>query len=1825
MKEVNRLPYRVALKSIGLKGVCSIIIFLCCISGLKAQEIVNFTPGQGSVGDTIDMLIIGSETNFWAEGSNISSVILQNETESIVALNWDSPDIDSAFATFVLTTQECGFYELIVTTPEDGPIHANESFRVLCGRSTDSIALRDLHDDFVTSGHAGLFPVAQTLDNWVPLTEGRVTKLEIPDLLGFGPSNLPNTFSNLDVLDTLDLSNGDIDVVNLEGLISLRSAKLVNNGTGFLSLSGVDELMDLNIDNNSLPDLDLSWSPKLTSLSCVDALTATTIALGDVPLLETLHCFNESFTSLDLTGLVNLRVLDIQNPCIYGGPTCDEPLVPGDLTTLDLAPATALTTVLCGGLSLTSLTGSGANLSYLYASRNQLAELDISGSSDMIKLDVSHNLLETLDLEGFIEMMMLNCDSNSISVLDVTQMAGLDSLFCTGNRLDELIFSVGNGPSMLRCENNQLPFKNLMYFLGLANHDGVSYTIDPQFSSERIFYLDFAVGETFDLAYDDPLSVTLYKWHVDGSPLDDDYYSGGALNLVFTDTTQSGSYYFESLNDSFPGDTLLGPLYVITVNDTTLIPGDDVVPNELILDFTGVSDSLREVFIEILENNEGAYLIDSCVCGGPQLWAVPDSLTDGLETYLDFNSVSDWSKKRLDAEGGSADKNYEWTDHLPSNDDFPYSWSLEYNTYRNADTVVIAVMDQGVDMRHPELSPHRWSPPGMNCSVAYDSTYSGHLFEDSTTIANGLTVPRDDSGHGTGVAGVVSSTVDTSANIRIFNQRVNGVGEEATLFKAICALNMAAVEDIEIINMSLGYWGERSPILENQIRAAGNAGVIIVVSAGNDSTDLSPFVGEDFGFFPANYTRDSFPNLITTSGYNSQKGLADFSNYCDECADVVGPSQNIRTAKYNSSGYDWFSGTSFTAPYVTAVLASIYSGLGSGSSYTEVIDSFFNNYTRDSVIYDGKVKNRRFLDMQSQYLCDVEPIVEDDILIGSVDTVYIDVRLNDCTSDACDRIYTVLGNGSSGSASFPGDSGVLQYVPGDLADVIVADTIEYEITYENCRVPENAFSTGFVIVELENSNVLPVAVCQDITVELDSLGTASITPADIDGCIDVCDFQSLTIDRSDFACTDAGTSIPIELVALDLNGNSSSCTAQVSVEDNESPIAVCQDITVQLDENGTATFSTLLFDNGSTDNCGLDFPDNPVAVDCSHVGSFTMNLFFEDIHGNSNTIEELNGSTTVTCRPTITVEDNVAPEASCQDATVQLDANGVGSTTAEAINNYSTDACGISEISLDATDFDCSDVGDNAVTLMVTDVNSNVSSCEATVTVEGGVPDVTISASEFPDFCQGGTIILTANSPEAVSYFWDTDPGSGGPYITVSANGTYTVTVTSSTGCTGTASYTVTGFDPGALLSTYTILGQNEVHLHGDNVVGSGGVGVIKAGKKAKLHDNTHVLTFVQADRIELNGGSTTASAIYDPANVTLPPFFQNPHNSNNNETVNDGAVVTLTDCFYKKLEIKRNAKVTFTCDNIFIHELKVKEGVAINFSGSTNMFINKKVRIKKNSTFNPGGDYVQVYVDDKFEVKENSTFYGHVYATRGIHAHGRNYKPVEMTGTFIGKRIHGYKDVTWNWDSNCDPAPVPVLPELCDDCHGGVTYMELAYNGMGPVFVEIAGKHGSPGYFSGIVNHGDVIAVNSTPGNKLDKNTEIHVDNVLHKKVHTSGSLPIGPDLILGDFTVTYTECWSSDHPICPVEDPLAQNDDHDHDHHHHHRDDNDDDRIVALGSIASKAYPNPFTRSVMIEFTLTTEGRTKVQIMNLDGIKVMEKDLGFVDAGSPHQFEFS
>ena len=84
---------------------------------------------------------------------------------------------------------------------------------------------------------------------------------------------------------------------------------------------------------------------------------------------------------------------------------------------------------------------------------------------------------------------------------------------------------------------------------------------------------------------------------------------------------------------------------------------------------------------------------------------------------------------------------------------------------------------------------------------------------------------------------------------------------------------------------------------------------------------------------------------------------------------------------------------------------------------------------------------------------------------------------------------------------------------------------------------------------------------------------------------------------------------------------------------------------------------------------------------------------------------------------TVTFGDTVIPTVITQNVTAFLDANGQVTVTAAQINNSSSDNCGIASIVLSETEFNCEDLGTNTVTLTVTDVNGNVASATAVVTV----------------------------------------------------------------------------------------------------------------------------------------------------------------------------------------------------------------------------------------------------------------------------------------------------------------------------------------------------------------------------------------------------------------------------------------------------------------------------------------------------------------------------
>ncbi|GHC56745.1 HYR domain-containing protein [Ulvibacter litoralis] len=333
-------------------------------------------------------------------------------------------------------------------------------------------------------------------------------------------------------------------------------------------------------------------------------------------------------------------------------------------------------------------------------------------------------------------------------------------------------------------------------------------------------------------------------------------------------------------------------------------------------------------------------------------------------------------------------------------------------------------------------------------------------------------------------------------------------------------------------------------------------------------------------------------------------------------------------------------------------------------------------------------------------------------------------------------------------------------------------TIEYTATDIN----GNNTTCDFTITITDNE--VPITVCQDITIQLDATGTASIIASDVDGgSTDNCGIASTTIDMDTFDCSNVGPN-NVTLTVTDVNGNVSTCIAVVTVEDITAPVVVCQDITVQLDPTtGTVTILGADVDGGSTDVCGIASYDLDIdTFDCSNIGDNPVILTVTDSNGN-----------TATCSAIVTVEDNTMPELVCMDFTIELDENGMATLTPDDVIATNTDACGIQTTAVDITEFSCSDIG-TPVTVQIfsQDMNGNLATCNATVTVVDLLgPEVTCPADqtvdpgtgnlfyEVPDYFATGEATATDNCTDPV-VITSQDPAAG----TLLSDGVYTVTCT---------------------------------------------------------------------------------------------------------------------------------------------------------------------------------------------------------------------------------------------------------------------------------------------------------------------------------------------------------------------------------------------------------------------------------------------------------------
>jgi subtilisin family serine protease/uncharacterized protein YneF (UPF0154 family) len=173
-------------------------------------------------------------------------------------------------------------------------------------------------------------------------------------------------------------------------------------------------------------------------------------------------------------------------------------------------------------------------------------------------------------------------------------------------------------------------------------------------------------------------------------------------------------------------------------------------------------------------------------------------------------------------------------------------------------------------------------------------------------------LPADCAGHGTEVASVIAGTnvgVAKSANI-IVAQVLDclGDGKNSDLIDSISWI-IETHQKPAIINMSLG--GDRSPSIENAVKAAIAAGIPVIVAAGNSNIDA------------CTQTPAAVSEAITVAASTQKNTKAKFSNF-GPCVDIFAPGVDIlaaTTPEKSRNGWNFASGTSFAAPMVAGVAA----------------------------------------------------------------------------------------------------------------------------------------------------------------------------------------------------------------------------------------------------------------------------------------------------------------------------------------------------------------------------------------------------------------------------------------------------------------------------------------------------------------------------------------------------------------------------------------------------------------------------------------------------------------------------------------------------------------------------------------------------------------------------------------------------------------------------------------------------------------------------------------------------------------------------------------
>jgi uncharacterized repeat protein (TIGR02543 family) len=271
---------------------------------------------------------------------------------------------------------------------------------------------------------------------------------------------------------------------------------------------------------------------------------------------------------------------------------------------------------------------------------------------------------------------------------------------------------------------------------------------------------------------------------------------------------------------------------------------------------------------------------------------------------------------------------------VPNDPDWAAQWGLEkigapqaWETRTDASSVLVAVLDTGINHDHFDLNRNLWTNPGEIPGDGVDNDGNG-VVDDVFGVAciggNARAATMDDNGHGTHCAGIIGAVGNNWRNgagvawsAKIMSLKfLNGEGRGA-VSDAITCLRYAAEQGVRVVNCSFGS-ADWDDYLFAQMAKMGKAGTVFACAAGNARNGQSPRDNDVFPFYPANFQVD---NLVAVAASDPEDRLANFSYYGAANVDIAAPGTDIRSTVLGTYGMDAKSGTSMATPHVAGALA----------------------------------------------------------------------------------------------------------------------------------------------------------------------------------------------------------------------------------------------------------------------------------------------------------------------------------------------------------------------------------------------------------------------------------------------------------------------------------------------------------------------------------------------------------------------------------------------------------------------------------------------------------------------------------------------------------------------------------------------------------------------------------------------------------------------------------------------------------------------------------------------------------------------------------------